>query len=91
MRNPELPPLLRILDAAVALLPHAHRLVLHVHAVDVQGLGDSVDGVGEQAGPGGQEVGEGGGGFEICGEGECCQGCEDALYRPDVLALQVTI
>ena len=75
MRNAVLPPLLSILDAAVALLADAHGLVLHVHAVYVQSLGDGVEGGAEQAGPGWEEVGEGGGCFEVCGEGECCQGC----------------
>lgn len=46
MRNAKLPPLLRILDPPVPLLPDPHRLVLHVHAVDVQGLRDGVDGSG---------------------------------------------
>lgn len=72
MRNAELSPLLGVLDALVALLPHAHRLVLHVHPVDVQCLRHCVDGVGEEARPGREEVREGGGGFEVGCEGECC-------------------
>jgi hypothetical protein len=58
----------------VALLTHAHGVVLHVHAVDGQGLGDRAERRGEEGGPGREKVSEGGAGFEVCGEGECCQG-----------------
>lgn len=79
MRNPILPPLLRILDPLEALLPRLHRGMLHMHAEDGKRLPDGVDRVSQERRPRRQQVRVRRGVLEVRGEGESRQRGEDAL------------